>query len=103
MARHSPTSLQLLGAAAVVANGGSPSSSGSYGQLSGNFIIHQNKLQLHKRNSDLPRCAVARVIEQCCFNSTPNPFNVQTANFISKLPKVIESRTYVKKANLECY
>ena len=32
--RHSPTSLQLLGAAAV-ANGGSPSSSGSYGQLSG--------------------------------------------------------------------
>ena len=76
MARHSPTSLQLLGAAAVVANGGSPSSSGSYGQLSGNFIIHQNKLfflkQLHKRNSDLPRCAVARVIEQCCFNSTPD-------------------------------
>lgn len=33
--RHSPTSLQLLNAAA---NGGSPSSSGSYGHLSGNFI-----------------------------------------------------------------
>ena len=35
--RHSPTSLQLLGAAAA-ANGGSPSSSGSYGQLSGKKI-----------------------------------------------------------------
>ena len=49
MARHSPTSLQLLGAAAVVANGGSPSSSGSYGQLSGNFnIIYQNKFVFSK-------------------------------------------------------
>ena len=35
--RHSPTSLQLLGAAAV-ANGGSPSSSGSYGHLSGKLM-----------------------------------------------------------------
>ena len=52
---------------------------------------------------DLPCCAVARVIEQCCFNSTPDPFNGQTANSILKPPKVIESRTYVKKANLECY
>ena len=43
------------------------------------------------------------VIEQCCFNNTPDPFNGQTANFILKPPKVIESRTYVKKANLECY
>lgn len=34
--RHSPTSLQLLNAAAT-ANGGSPSSSGSYGQLSGKY------------------------------------------------------------------
>ena len=48
--------------------------------------------------SDLPCCAVARVIEQCCFNSTPD----QTANFILKPPKVIESKTCVKKANLEC-
>ena len=46
-------------------------------------------------DSDLPCCAVARVIKQCCFNSTPDPFNGQTANFILK-PKVIESRTYVK-------
>ena len=53
--------------------------------------------------ADLPCCAVARVIEQCCFNSTPDPFNGQIANFILKPPKVIESRTYVKKANLECY
>ena len=53
--------------------------------------------------ADLPWCAVVRVIEQCCFNSTPDPFNGQTANFILKPPKVIEPRTYVKKANLECY
>ena len=39
-------------------------------------------------------------IEQCCFNRTPDPFNGQTANFVLKPPKVIESRTYVKKANL---
>ena len=44
-----------------------------------------------------------RVIEQYCFNSTQDPSNGQTANFILKPPKVIESRTYVKKANLECY
>ena len=42
---------------------------------------------------------VVRVIEQCCFNSTPDPFNGQTANFILEPPKVIESRTYVKKVN----
>ena len=53
--------------------------------------------------ADLPCCAVTRIIEQCCFNSTPDPFNGQTANFTLKPPKVIESRTYVKKANLECY
>ena len=51
----------------------------------------------------MPCCAVARVIEQCCFNSTPDPFNGQTANFILKPPKVIESWTHVKKANLEGY
>ena len=44
----------------------------------------------------------ARSIEQCCWNSTPDLFDSQTAN-ISKPPKVVESRTYVKKANLECY
>ena len=44
-----------------------------------------------------------RVIEQCCFNSTPDPFNGQRANFILKPPKVIESRTYVKKANCKHY
>ena len=42
---------------------------------------------------------VLGVIEKCC----SNPFNVQTANFIPKPHKVIESRTSVKKANLECY
>ena len=36
---------------------------------------------------------VVRVIEQCCFNSTPDPFNDQTANFILKPPKVNESTT----------
>ena len=41
--------------------------------------------------------AVIRVIEKCCFNSVPDPFNGQTVNFILKPPKVIESRTYVKK------
>ena len=47
--------------------------------------------------------AVVRVIGQCCFNSVPDPFNGQTVNLILKPPKVIESRTYVKKADLECY
>jgi hypothetical protein len=42
-----------------------------------------------------------RVIEQCCYN--PDLFNGQTANCILKPPKVIESRTYAKKANPECY
>ena len=43
--------------------------------------------------ADLPYCAVARVMEQCCFNSTPDPFNGQTANFTLKPPKIIESTT----------
>ena len=43
--------------------------------------------------SDLPCCAVTRVIEQCHFNSTLDPFNGETANFISKPSKVIESKT----------
>ena len=37
--RHSPTSMQLLNAAA--ANGASPSSSGSYGHLSGKYFFFQ--------------------------------------------------------------
>jgi hypothetical protein len=53
--------------------------------------------------SDLLGCAIARIIEQCCFNSTPDLFNGQTANFTLKPPKMIESTTYIKKANLECY
>ena len=51
----------------------------------------------------MTRCAVVRVIEQCCFNSVPDPFNGQTVNFILKPPNVFESRTYVKKFNLEHY
>ena len=47
--------------------------------------------------------AVFKVIEQCCFNSVSDPFHGQTVNFILKPPKVIESRTYVKKANLKHY
>jgi hypothetical protein len=43
-----------------------------------------------------PAVHVVRVIEQCCFNRTLDPFNGQTANFIFKPPKVVESRTYVK-------
>jgi hypothetical protein len=46
---------------------------------------------------DLPCCSVARVKEQCCFNSTPDPFNSQTAKLSLKPPKIIESTTYVKK------
>ena len=47
--------------------------------------------------------AVFRVIEQCCFNSVPDPFNDQTVNFVLKSPKVIESKSYIKKANLKHY
>ena len=44
--RHSPTSLQLLNAAAAsTANNGSPSSSGSYGRLSGKN--HDQIIQRH--------------------------------------------------------
>ena len=45
-----------------------------------------------------PAVHVVRVIEQCCFNSTPDLFNGQIANFNLKLPKAIESITYVKKS-----
>ena len=47
--------------------------------------------------ADLPYFATARVMEQFCFNSTPDPFNGQTANFTLKPPKIIESTTYAKK------
>ena len=53
--------------------------------------------------TDMGTSAVVRVIEQCFFNSVPDPFNGQTVNFILKPPKVIESKTYVKKANLNFY
>ena len=48
-------------------------------------------------NSAHPIVHVARVIEQCCLNSTPDLFNGQTANFVLKPQKLIESRIYVKK------
>ena len=47
--------------------------------------------------SDMGTSAVVRVIEQCCFNSVPDPFNGKTVNFILKPQKVIESRTYILK------
>ena len=37
------------------------------------------------------------------FGKSPDPFNGQTVNLILKPPKVIELRTYVKKANLKHY
>ena len=44
---------------------------------------------------------VIRVIEQCCFNSVPDPFNGQTVYFILRPPKVIESRIKNLKTYLE--
>ena len=49
---------------------------------------------------DFGTSAVVRVI-QCYFYSVPDPFNGLTVNFIVKPPEVIESRTYVKKADLK--
>ena len=40
-----------------------------------------------------------REIEQCCFNSVPDPFNSQTVNFSLKPPKVF----MLKKADLKHY
>ena len=49
--------------------------------------------------TDLGARRFVRAIEQCCFNSVPDPsFNGQTVNFILKPPKVIESRTYVRSS-----
>ena len=67
------------------------------------FAILTTALCCYWLKADLPCCAVVRVIEQCCFNSVPDPFKGQTINFILKPPKVIESRIYVKKANLQHY
>ena len=47
--------------------------------------------------ADMGTSAFVRVIEQCCFNCVSKSFNAQAVNFISKPPKVMESRTYVKK------
>ena len=48
--------------------------------------------------ADLTSCTCCQSNRTVCFNSTPDPFNGQTANIILKPPKVIESRTYVKKS-----
>ena len=71
------------------------------------YICHYfQTISIYKKYNSQQNCPVvhvARVIEQCCFNGTPDSFNGQTANFTLKPPKVIESTTDVKKANLECY
>ena len=64
---------------------------------------HALTSSLHQIGSDMGTSAIVRVIEQSCFNSIPDSVNGQTVNFISKPPKVIESRTYFKKANLKHY
>ena len=69
------------------------------------FLRHYeniSSLPMHYFQPYLKAVHVIRVIEQCCFNSTPDPFNGQRANFILKPPKVIESRIYVKN-DLEHY
>ena len=61
------------------------------------FLRHYeniSSLPMHYFQPYLKAVHVIRVIEQCCFNSTPDPFNGQRANFILKPPKVIESGTY---------
>ena len=49
-------------------------------------IAHYAKMFISVVQTDLPYCTIARVIEQCCFNSTPDLFNSQTANFTLKPP-----------------
>jgi len=79
MARHSPTSLQLLGAAAVVANGGSPSSSGSYGQLSGanSPVLAQG---LHQASSHLQQLQ-AHLLRTSPYLSPQNSF-IHAASYL---------------------
>ena len=54
---------------------------------------HVRKSEVLGLNSEMGTSAITRVIEQCCFNSVPDPFNGQTVYFILRPPKVIESRT----------
>ena len=49
--------------------------------------------------ADLKSCTCCQSNRTLLFQySTPDPFNGQTDNLILKPPKVIESRTYVKKS-----
>ena len=66
-------------------------------------IAHFSCAWLNPCNQTWLSVQVIRVKEKCCFNCTPGFFNDKIANFISKPPKVIESRVYVKKATLEWY
>ena len=61
-------------------------------------MIMNGRMHLLRTHGDLGfgyKCP--KEIEQCFFNSVPDPFNGQIANLISKPPKVIELRIYVKK------
>ena len=64
---------------------------------------YQEIMKLVELFSAMGTSALVRVIEQCCVNSVTDPFNGETVDLILKPPKVIESRTYVKKANLKHY
>ena len=67
------------------------------------YNLNLNSFFTNLTPGDMGTSAIVRVVEQCCFNSVPDPFNGQTVNFISKPLKVIESKTYVEKADLEHY
>ena len=62
--------------------------------MSETYTLSYNRLKLPGRTFSLIK------LQRTC---AQDPFNRQTANFILKPPKVIESRTYVKEANLERY
>ena len=47
--------------------------------------------------------AVVRVIEQCCFDSVPDPFSGQIVNLILEPPKRNQLGTYVKNTKLKQY
>ena len=55
-------------------------------------VLDKHFFVLTFTRADLRARCFVRLIEQCCFNSVPDPFNGQTVNFILKPPKVIESR-----------
>ena len=61
------------------------------------WIIPVRNASIMTFEADMGTSAFVRVIEQCCFNCVSKFFNAQAVNFISKPPKVMESRTYVKK------